>query len=238
MVCCPCCWDFISYVYVPYARWVETYHYDTNNVDVHWDEMLGDRNPDVIWNAFDVDMDADTADTIEFENGQQAVIVYDSNMRVEAAWVIADVEDDIELPDAPTGDLITKTLINGTVNSACADTYTTVARAVENATPIRVSFFQAAALNVQLTKDNTETRGAWWAHYASSTEARTADPDTITNGWGGYTTSGSFGTGAVTGTAALTDDAPMDNGNIILVKIETAPLEYVYAAYEIVVTGI
>ena len=89
-----------GYVYVPYAKWVETYHADKTG-DNQWDAMLADRNADVIFNAYDVDTDAETADTVAFENGQQAVIVYDKDLRVKCAWVIAEKDDDIVIPDEP-----------------------------------------------------------------------------------------------------------------------------------------
>ena len=150
--------DF-GYVYVPFAKWVEVYHDDGSST--HWSEMLADKNPDVIYNAFDVDTDEDVADTVEFEDGQQAVIVYEyvsGQPRVKAAWVIADVDDDIVIPDAPAGNVIQRTTVSGTGANAStrittsAETYNTISKAVENAALLRLSADQAdgAKLMVQI----------------------------------------------------------------------------------------
>ena len=124
-----------GYVYVPYAKWVQTYHENFKG-QTEWDNMLADRNADVIFNAFDVDTDADTADTIAFEDGQQAVIVYDDKDRVKAAWVIADVEDDIEIPedDADLKDLYVNEDPEGTINVHTTETLSArqVANVVKN----------------------------------------------------------------------------------------------------------
>ena len=226
--------DF-GYVYVPFAKWVEVYHDDGGTR--HWSEMLADKNPDVIFNAFDVDTDEDVADTVEFEDGQQAVIVYEyvsGQPRVKAAWVIADVDDDLVIPDAPAGDLILKTTLDRGMSTASAATYNTIDKAVKNAAPIRVSAAQAADLNVLLTIDTTKVSGAWFAHYSDSDLASEAATSDINLGLGDY----SAGSGYITDSATPADGAAMGQGNIILVKLETTPGNFFYAAYEIVVTGV
>ncbi|WP_297234071.1 S-layer homology domain-containing protein [uncultured Flavonifractor sp.] len=146
-----------GYVYVPYAKWVETYHaYGTSTPKaVAWDAMLADRNADVIFNAFDVDKDDETADTIAFENGQQAVIVYDKDLRVKCAWVIADKDDDIVIPGDTQNDRITSTTVNGFKTRSAGD-YATISKAVANATPLPLSADQAgqATATVVLTFDS------------------------------------------------------------------------------------
>ena len=95
----------------------------------------------MIFNAFDVDKDDETADTIAFENGQQAVIVYDKDLRVKCAWVIADKDDDIVIPDNDTGNShknnktteITGVKFNSANFGAPDYWYTTVASSVKNA---------------------------------------------------------------------------------------------------------
>ena len=88
-----------GYVHVPYAKWVETWH-DRAGTTI-WDEMLANKNADVIYNVYDLTEDDEQAGTVSFKDGQQAVIVYDENGVVKCAWVIADVADEVVTPDEP-----------------------------------------------------------------------------------------------------------------------------------------
>lgn len=208
-------------VYVPFAKWVQTFHVTYGN-GTDWDKMLGDRNADVIWNAFDVDTDADTADTIAFEDGQQAVIVYDDKDRVKAAWVIADADDEIVIPDEPTGDVITKTTINGFTATSPAS-YTTIARAVENAAPLNLSAEQAKAVTLKFTRDaawNGYARYNLYVNAADTEGAADSDIDQKAS-WDGQT-------GTIT--------SAMNDGNVIVIRLTNSTTgEPRYVAYEVVV---
>ena len=218
-----------GYVYVPYAKWVQTYHENFKG-QTEWDNMLADRNADVIFNAFDVDTDADTADTIAFEDGQQAVIVYDDKDRVKAAWVIADADDEIVPPEASTGDVISKTTVNDRVTLS-ADTYSTVSKAIDNAAVLDLSETQASKVNLMVTID-CSTYSAQYEVFATVAAADDADKDTIsrnfqdvTGAWSGIKAVGPFATAG---------EALSNNNVVVLEFTDIATGDVVFAAYRVV----
>lgn len=219
-----------GYVYVPYTRWVETYHADKTGHE-NWDDMLADRDPDVIWNVYDLDYKTDdAAETTSFEDGQQAVIVYDkTNLKVKAAWVIADVDDEIVVPDKPAGSLITNTTIDGW-NASSAKTYGTIDKAIENAAEINLGFFQTAQPKIDLTLSKDVATGYVLKYATMNAAEDCTDDDFIMDAahglqnWNGTT---------LTGT--LTENVAVTTGNTYVLKLTTTSGDVVYAAYTVVV---
>ena len=216
-------------VYVPFAKWVQTFHVTYGN-GTDWDKMLGDRNADVIFNAFDVDTDADTADTIAFEDGQQAVIVYDDNNRVRAAWVIADADDEIVPPEASTGDVISKTTVNGRVTLS-ADTYSTVSKAIDNAAVLDLSETQASSVNLMVTID-CSTYSAQYEVFATAAAADDADKDTISRNFQDF--GGSWTGIKAVGPFATAGEALSNNNVVVLEFTNNSTGDVVFAAYRVV----
>ena len=123
-----------------------------------------------------------------------------TNLRVEAAWVIADVDDDVVIPDAPANDRITSTAVNGFKTRSAGD-YATISKAVSNATTLPVSADQAgeATANVEIEVDPSVT-----AHvsgkFVDADMAKEATDADLTNR-----------------TTTIASGA-MKNGNVIVVK--------------------
>ena len=159
---------------------------------------------------------------------------------MKAAWVIADVDDDIVIPDAPAGNVIQRTTVSGTGANAStrittsAETYNTISKAVENAALLRLSADQAdgAKLMVQI---DTNAYSAEYQIYATPEDTEGAVAGDITNNF--QDTNGGWDSGVkYVGPFDATNGEKLGQNNVVVLRFHTdSQTDYVYAAYQVVV---
>ena len=108
-------------------------------------------------------MDDKTAATTELTSGQYGIVVYNDDGQAEVVYVTdtykMEVDVDAGDDDNANNDRITSTTVDG-VKTASAGDYTTIAKAVANATTLPLSAEQAKNATVTITVDDSVTAHA------------------------------------------------------------------------------
>ena len=171
---------------------------DNSNTD--W-ERYADKA--LVIDVENTEVDDKTAATTELTSGQYGIVVYNDDGQAEVVYVTdtykMEVDVDAGDDDNANNDRITSTTVDG-VKTASAGDYTTIAKAVANATTLPLSAEQAKNATVTITVDDSVTA------YAS----------------GIFTTAAVAENGTDSDLTNRTDDIAssknLNNGNVIVVK--------------------
>ena len=128
---------------------------DNSNTD--W-ERYADKA--LVIDVENTEVDDKTAATTELTSGQYGIVVYNDDGQAEVVYVTdtykMEVDVDAGDDDNANNDRITSTTVDG-VKTASAGDYTTIAKAVANATTLPLSAEQAKNATVTITVDNSVT---------------------------------------------------------------------------------
>ena len=128
---------------------------DNSNTD--W-ERYADKA--LVIDVENTEVDDKTAATTELTSGQYGIVVYNDDGQAEVVYVTdtykMEVDVDAGDDDNANNDRITSTTVDG-VKTASAGDYTTIAKAVANATTLPLSAEQAKKATVTITVDNSVT---------------------------------------------------------------------------------
>ena len=171
---------------------------DNSNTD--W-ERYADKA--LVIDVENTEVDDKTAATTELTSGQYGIVVYNDDGQAEVVYVTdtykMEVDVDAGDDDNANNDRITSTTVDG-VKTASAGDYTTIAKAVANATTLPLSAEQAKNATVTITVDDSVTAHASGIFTTAAVAENGTDSD-LTN---------------------RTDDIAsrknLNNGNVIVVK--------------------
>ena len=170
---------------------------DNSNTD--W-ERYADKA--LVIDVESTDVDDKTAATTELTSGQYGIVVYNDEAQAEVVYVTdtykMEVDPDSDADDSHN-DRITSTTVDG-IGTASAGDYTSIARAVENATVLPLSAEQAKSTTVTITVDASVTAHTAGIFTTASTAKNATDSD-LTNR-----------------SANIVSAKNLNNGNVIVVK--------------------
>ena len=170
---------------------------DNSNTD--W-ERYADKA--LVIDVESTDVDDKTAATTELTSGQYGIVVYNDDGQAEVVYVTdtykMEVDPDSDADDSHN-DRITSTTVDG-IGTASAGDYTSIARAVENATVLPLSAEQAKSATVTITVDASVTAHTAGIFTTASTAKNATDSD-LTNR-----------------SADIVNGKNLNNGNVIVVK--------------------
>ena len=149
------------------------------------------------------EVDDKTAATTELTSGQYGIVVYNDDGQAEVVYVTdtykMEVDVDAGDDDNANNDRITSTTVDG-VKTASAGDYTTIAKAVANATTLPLSAEQAKNATVTITVDDSVTAHASGIFTTAAVAENGTDSD-LTNR-----------------TDDIASSKNLNNGNVIVVK--------------------
>ena len=171
---------------------------DNSNTD--W-ERYADKA--LVIDVENTEVDDKTAATTELTSGQYGIVVYNDDGQAEVVYVTdtykMEVDVDAGDDDNANNDRITSTTVNG-VKTASAGDYTTIAKAVANATTLPLSAEQAKNATVTITVDDSVTAHASGIFTTAAVAENGTDSD-LTNR-----------------TDDIASSKNLNNGNVIVVK--------------------
>ena len=171
---------------------------DNSNTD--W-ERYADKA--LVIDVENTEVDDKTAATTELTSGQYGIVVYNDDGQAEVVYVTdtykMEVDVDAGDDDNANNDRITSTTVDG-VKTASAGDYTTIAKAVANATTLPLSAEQAKNATVTITVDDTVTAHASGIFTTAAVAENGTDSD-LTNR-----------------TDDIASSKNLNNGNVIVVK--------------------
>ena len=171
---------------------------DNSNTD--W-ERYADKA--LVIDVENTEADDKTAATTELTSGQYGIVVYNDDGQAEVVYVTdtykMEVDVDAGDDDNANNDRITSTTVDG-VKTASAGDYTTIAKAVANATTLPLSAEQAKNATVTITVDDSVTAHASGIFTTAAVAENGTDSD-LTNR-----------------TDDIASSKNLNNGNVIVVK--------------------
>ena len=171
---------------------------DNSNTD--W-ERYADKA--LVIDVENTEVDDKTAATTELTSGQYGIVVYNDDGQAEVVYVTdtykMEVDVDAGDDDNANNDRITSTTVDG-VKTASAGDYTTIAKAVANATTLPLSAEQAKNATVTITVDDSVTAHASGIFTTAAVAENGTDSD-LTNR-----------------TDDIASSKNLNNGNVIVVK--------------------
>ena len=171
---------------------------DNSNTD--W-ERYADKA--LVIDVENTEVDDKTAATTELTSGQYGIVVYNDDGQAEVVYVTdtykMGVDVDAGDDDNANNDRITSTTVDG-VKTASAGDYTTIAKAVANATTLPLSAEQAKNATVTITVDDSVTAHASGIFTTAAVAENGTDSD-LTNR-----------------TDDIASSKNLNNGNVIVVK--------------------
>ena len=171
---------------------------DNSNTD--W-ERYADKA--LVIDVENTEADDKTAATTELTSGQYGIVVYNDDGQAEVVYVTdtykMEVDVDAGDDDNANNDRITSTTVDG-VKTASAGDYTTIAKAVANATTLPLSAEQAKNATVTITVDDSVTAHASGIFTTAAVAENGTDSD-LTNR-----------------TYDIASSKNLNNGNVIVVK--------------------
>ena len=171
---------------------------DNSNTD--W-ERYADKA--LVIDVENTEVDDKTAATTELTSGQYGIVVYNDDGQAEVVYVTdtykLEVDVDAGDDDNANNDRITSTTVDG-VKTASAGDYTTIAKAVANATTLPLSAEQAKNATVTITVDDSVTAHASGIFTTAAVAENGTDSD-LTNR-----------------TDDIASSKNLNNGNVIVVK--------------------
>ena len=171
---------------------------DNSNTD--W-ERYADKA--LVIDVENTEADDKTAATTELTSGQYGIVVYNDDGQAEVVYVTdtykMEVDVDAGDDDNANNDRITSTTVDG-VKTASAGDYTTIAKAVANATTLHLSAEQAKNATVTITVDDSVTAHASGIFTTAAVAENGTDSD-LTNR-----------------TDDIASSKNLNNGNVIVVK--------------------
>ncbi len=171
---------------------------DNSNTD--W-ERYADKA--LVIDVENTEADDKTAATTELTSGQYGIVVYNDDGQAEVVYVTDTykMEGDVDAgdDDNANNDRITSTTVDG-VKTASAGDYTTIAKAVANATTLPLSAEQAKNATVTITVDDSVTAHASGIFTTAAVAENGTDSD-LTNR-----------------TDDIASSKNLNNGNVIVVK--------------------
>ena len=171
---------------------------DNSNTD--W-ERYADKA--LVIDVENTEADDKTAATTELTSGQYGIVVYNDDGQAEVVYVTdtykMEVDVDAGDDDNANNDRITSTTVDG-VKTASAGDYTTIAKAVANATTLPLSAEQAKNATVTITVDDSVTTHASGIFTTAAVAENGTDSD-LTNR-----------------TDDIASSKNLNNGNVIVVK--------------------
>ena len=171
---------------------------DNSNTD--W-ERYADKA--LVIDVENTEVDDKTAATTELTSGQYGIVVYNDDGQAEVVYVTdtykMEVGVDAGDDDNANNDRITSTTVDG-VKTASAGDYTTIAKAVANATTLPLSAEQAKNATVTITVDDSVTAHASGIFTTAAVAENGTDSD-LTNR-----------------TDDIASSKNLNNGNVIVVK--------------------
>ena len=171
-----------------------------DNSNTKW-ERYADKA--LVIDVENTEVDDKTAATTELTSGQYGIVVYNDDGQAEVVYVTdtykMEVDVDAGDDDNANNDRITSTTVDG-VKTASAGDYTTIAKAVANATTLPLSAEQAKNATVTITVDDSVTAHASGIFTTAAVAENGTDSD-LTNR-----------------TDDIASSKNLNNGNVIVVK--------------------